>query len=140
LNVVISNVGDELNVVLEIRDNLAVNVEDGNDEGASFWLIMCIEPLHKVKVVFTYQWGTSFEEGDDVVGGIYYQRWANNDTSYVLLKDSHKVYLYSHLVKAIKFLMPPKNYQVNGNDPIYELLGEILRNINEVITSLEFED
>jgi hypothetical protein len=101
---------------------------------------MCIKPLHKVKDAFIDQWGISFEEGDDVVGGIYYQRWGNYDTSYVLLKYLHKVYFYSHLVRAIKFLMPPKNHRVGGNDPIYELPKEILRSINEVIVFLGFED
>jgi hypothetical protein len=29
--------------------------------------------------------------------------------------------------------MPPKNHGVSGNDPIYELLGIFLQNINEAI-------
>ncbi len=101
------DVGGKLIIVLEIGDNPIVNVEEGNDEGASFWLIMCTDPLHKVRNFFIDQWGTKFEEGDDVVGGIYYQRWGNNDTFYVLLKDSHKVFFYFHLVRVVKFLMPP---------------------------------
>jgi hypothetical protein len=36
LNVVISHLGDELDVVLKIGDKLAINAEDDNDEGASF--------------------------------------------------------------------------------------------------------
>jgi hypothetical protein len=55
---------------LEIGDNLGVNVDKGNDEGVSFWLILCTMPLHKVTKVFIDDWGTSFENGDDVVGGI----------------------------------------------------------------------
>jgi hypothetical protein len=89
---------------------------------------------------FTYQWGTSFDANDDVVGNIYYQRWGNNDTFYVLLKDSHRAYLYSHLVKAVRFLMPPKNHGVSGNDLIYELLGKILQNINEAFFFWYLED
>jgi len=64
------DLGDELAIALEIGDNLTINIEEGNDEGVSFWLILCIKPLHKVTKAFTDNWGTSFEEGDDVVGGI----------------------------------------------------------------------
>ncbi len=44
--------GDELANVLEIGDNLAVNVEDGNLEGMAFYLILCTKALHKVKEAF----------------------------------------------------------------------------------------
>jgi hypothetical protein len=130
------NLGDELATTLEIGDNLVVNAKEGNDEGVSFWLIMCTKPLWKVTKAFTNGWGTSFEEGDDVIGGIYYQKWGHSDTSYVLLKDSQKVYIFFHLVTTIKFFFPPRNHQVNGNDLVYELLGETMRNIIEVIASL----
>jgi hypothetical protein len=102
------DLGDELVTALEIGDNLAVNIKEGND-GVSFLLILCIEPLRKVTKAFTNGWGTSFEE-DDVVGNTYYQKWGHSDTSYVLLKDSQKVYICSHMVRAIKFLMPPRNH------------------------------
>jgi len=36
LNVVISHLVDELDVILKIGDKLAINAEDDNDEGASF--------------------------------------------------------------------------------------------------------
>jgi hypothetical protein len=102
------DLGDELVTALEIGDNLAINIKEGND-GVSFLLILCIEPLRKVAKAFTNGRGTSFEE-DDVVGSIYYQKWGHSDTSYVLLKDSQKVYIFSHMVRAIKFLMPPRNH------------------------------
>lgn len=57
-----------------------------------------------------------------------------------MLKYSHVVYVYSHLVKAVKFMMPPNNHHVNGNDVMYELSKNVLQNINEVITSLEVDD
>jgi hypothetical protein len=37
-------------------------------------------------------------------------------------------------------MMPPKNHLVNGNDAVYELLKNVVQNINEVITSLEMDD
>ncbi len=89
---------------------------------------------------FHWSWGTSFDEGDDVVAWLYYQKWGSSDPSYVLLKDSHVTYVYSHLVRVVKFLMPPKNHYVNGNDVVYELSKDVVQSINEVITSLEVDD
>ncbi len=70
---------DELVGVLDIGDNHAVNAEDGNFKGASFWLIMCTKSLRKVKKAFTNRWGKTFDEGDDAVVGLYYQKWGNNE-------------------------------------------------------------
>ncbi len=84
--------------------------------------------------------GLLFDEGDDVVAWLYYQKWGSSDSSYVMLKYSHVVYVYSHLVRVVKFMMPPTNHHVNGNDAMYELSQNVLQNINEVITSLEVDD
>jgi hypothetical protein len=46
----------------------------------------------------------------DVVTSFYYHKWGNNDSSYVLLKDSHVVYVYLHLGRVVKFFMPPRNH------------------------------
>jgi hypothetical protein len=50
--VIYGHVGDELVVVLKVNDNFTFNAEEGNDEGVTFWVILCIEPLHKVKESF----------------------------------------------------------------------------------------
>jgi hypothetical protein len=63
-------------------------------------LIICIEWFHNYKYVKHNQ-GIIFKEGDDVVG-LYYQRGGN---LYILLKDSHKMYLYFHLVESTRFLI-----------------------------------
>jgi len=133
-------VDDELVCVLEVGDNLIVNVEDGNSKGVFFYLILYTKSLHKVQRALIDHSGNSFNEGDDVVAWLYYQKWGSSDSSYVLLKYSHVVYVYFHLVRAIKFLMPPKNHRVSGNDVMYELLKDVLQNINEVIIFLEVDD
>jgi hypothetical protein len=66
------NIGDELPGVLEVGDNLTINATNGNTEGVSFDLILCTKTFHKVRKTFTNHWGTSFDEGDDVVAGTYY--------------------------------------------------------------------
>jgi hypothetical protein len=71
--------------------------------------------------VLKFKWGIEFEEGDEMVVRKYYQKWGDSNSSYDLLKDSHVVYMYVHLVRVIKFLMPPKNHWVFGNDIVFEL-------------------
>jgi hypothetical protein len=43
-------------------------------------------------------------------------------------------------MRVVKFLMPPRNHKVIGNDAIYELLEETLRSINDFIASLDVEE
>jgi len=88
--------GCDLATTLEIRDNFAINAKEGNIEGQDFWLIFCTKSLHTIKKPFKCKWGIKFEEGDEVVAGKYYQKWGDFDSSYVLLKDSHVVYMYAH--------------------------------------------
>jgi len=80
---------DELVVILEVNDNVVVSAKEGNDEGLSFWLILCTKPLHNIRTPFINKWGISnYEEGANVIRGLYYQKWGNNDNTYVLFKDS----------------------------------------------------
>lgn len=132
--------GDELAGILEIGDNLVVNAEDGNPKGMVFYLILCTKAFHKVEEAFTDNGGTNFDVVDDVVTCLYYHKWGYIDSSYVLLKDSHVVYVYSHLVRVMELLMPHRNHWVSGNDVVYELPKDILQGINEVIASLEVDD
>ncbi len=80
---------DELVVVLEVNDNVIVSAKEGNDEGVSFWLILCVKPLHKIRTPFIDKWGIShYEEGANVIRSLYYQKWGNIDNTYALFKDS----------------------------------------------------
>ncbi len=60
-----------------------------------------------------------------MVVGFYYKKWGTCHTSYVLLNDSHIVYTSTKLVTVVKFLMPPKNHCVSGNNVVYELLDGV---------------
>jgi hypothetical protein len=71
---------------LEVGDNFVVNVEEGNNKGANFWLVCCVKPLHRSKQPYKCRWGINFDEGDDVVVGKYYRKWGNSNSSYVQLK------------------------------------------------------
>lgn len=87
--------GGELAATLDIGDNFAINTGLENCEGADFQILSCTKSIHKVRKSFTNKWGGNFEEVEDVVVGKYYQKWGSSDSSYVLLKDSHIVYMYT---------------------------------------------
>lgn len=42
-------------------------------------------------------------------------------------------YVYSHIVCASKFVMPPTSHSVKGNHPTYELLNETLQLIKKTL-------
>ena len=130
--------GDELSALLEVGDNFAVVASTDNDEGVEFFLICCSRGFHEVKVAFTCHWGTSFQVGDKVVCGTYYQKWGRSDSSsYVLLNSSKIVYLHACHVVVIKFLMTPTDYRVAGNAPVYNLPTGAKDKILSVIAGLE---
>jgi hypothetical protein len=122
-----------LTTTLEIGDNFAMNAKIELLEGVDFWVVCCTKPMHTIKKEFPNKWGTSFAIGDDVVAGLYYQRWGNGDISFVLLKDSH-------VVCVAKFLMPHKDHIISGNDSVYEMSKDTLSGINYVITTLEDDE
>jgi hypothetical protein len=108
--------GDALAMTLVIDDNFAINAEVGNSKDANFWLVCCTKPFHQIKRTFMNKWGISFVARYAIMSSLYYQMWGHNESSYVLLKDSHVVYLHVHLVQDVKFLMPPKDHMVSGNE------------------------
>jgi hypothetical protein len=92
--------------------------------------------LHQIKKAFKDKWGTSFEVGDEMIVGLYYQKWGTSYYIYVLLKGFHLVFMLSYLMHDLKFLMPLKNYRVNGNDQVYELNEDTMSGIRFVLASL----
>jgi len=87
-----------------------------------------------MKEAITNKWGTVFDVDDEVVVGMYYQKYHDN---YILLKNSHVVYMHAHLVRSMKFLMLPKNHYVSWNDCKYELPAS---NFEKIMTSISTLD
>jgi hypothetical protein len=87
-----------LAITLEVGDNFVVNEEAGNLEGQDFWIILYTRYVHQVKKVFQDRWGTSFEVGNEVVTSLYYQKRGTSDSTFVLLKDSHPIFMHSHIM------------------------------------------
>jgi hypothetical protein len=109
-------------------------------EGCDFWIINHTKPLHTVKVTFIYKWGEEFDVEDEVLAGTFYQKWGNSESSYVLLKNSHSVFVHAMYVRDVKFAMLPKDYRVQGNDLVYELPTDALSGIKERIATVDVED
>lgn len=106
---------------LELGDNFVVNVEEGNEEGVEFHVVLSTTSTH-FEVGLYMSLGHLFQASDVVVAGTYYQKWGTREKTYVLLHRSHIIYLYVSHVQAIKFCMLPTNHRVSGNEPVYTLL------------------
>ncbi len=78
---------------------------------------------------FIDKWGTSFVIGDDVVVRLYYQGWGSNDRSFALLKYNHVVYMLCNVVYVAKFIMPPIDHIVSGNDGVCGMSEDTLSGI-----------
>ncbi len=128
--------GNVLTTTLEIGDNFVMNVEIGKLEGVDFLVVYCTKPMHTIRKEFIDKWGTSFAIGDDFVAGMYCQRWGSSDKSFVLLKDFHVVYMLCNVVWVAKFLMPPKDHIVSGNDGVYEMNEESSQEDSIIATKL----
>ncbi len=53
------------------------------------------------------------------------------------LKNSHLVYMFSDLLKTMKFLVLFKDACVSGNDGVYELPNDIAAGIRSVVIALD---
>jgi hypothetical protein len=109
-------------------------------EGQEFWVMCCTKPLHMLTNPLKCKWGTEYDVGDKVIARKYYKKSKNYDSSYVLLKKSNVIYLYSHLVNVVKFLMPPKDYCVYGNDSLFEVPSEVVARNRSIIDVLDDDD
>ncbi len=49
------------------------------------------------------------------------------------------VYLYSHLIRAEKFSMPPNAYLVSGNDALFKLPNDVVVGIQSTIITINNE-
>jgi hypothetical protein len=129
--------GDEFVVNLEVGNNFVVSAKEGNSEGQELWVVCCTKPLHKLTNPLKCKYSMKYDVGDKVVTRKYYKKRRNFYSSYVLLKKSNVVYLYSHLVRVVKMLMAPKDYCVFGNDSLFELPFEVVAGIWSTIVILD---
>jgi hypothetical protein len=128
--------GDYLAACLQLGDNFAVNAEEGNDEDVDFYIVLCTKALFTATKSFKCKWGETFNVGDKVVAGKYYQKWGRSESNYVLLRKGETIHLLASCVRAIKFPMFPAQHRVSGNDPVYTLPSHAADGINQAIADL----
>jgi hypothetical protein len=82
--------------------------------------------VHLIKGHFIDVWGQQWFEGNYIIRGLWYKRSRSNSRSYYLLEDSPLAFVYSHLIVASKFFMPPITHFVRGSLSAYELSTKVL--------------
>ena len=92
--------GDQLSDALMVGDTFAVNAEEGNPEGADFYLLKCIQTKTLATTAICDGWDNNIGPGTFYVTGVFYERI--DDAMFRLLDSAPPAYLYSHLVRSIK--------------------------------------
>ncbi len=114
----------------KILQNANSEVEYGNWGGGNDWWCCCgwqcsnVMPkfykwelldypnwyfVHMLKENFIDVWGQQWFEGDYFIQGLWYEKSRSSSRSYLeVLEDSPPTFVYSHLIVASKFFMPPR--------------------------------
>jgi len=72
---------------LEVGDNFTIRAKARNEEGADFYILKCLKPLHIVEFdVGLDDWQQYVEVGDEIMIGWYYKQSGWAKTSFVLVK------------------------------------------------------
>ncbi len=80
-----------------------------------------------VRETFNDVYKNTYYEGDSIIRGHYYDLLRLRSQTYYFNNGTTPDYVYSHIVCASKFVIPPTLHSVKGNHPTYELLNEILQ-------------
>lgn len=123
--------GTYLASVLELGDNFAVSAAADNEENVEFHLLVCTRKMFTCTEPFQCKWGESFDVGDKVIQGRYYQRYGLGAQSYIFLRKSHLAHHNVDYIRAIKFPMLQCNHRVSGNDVVYKLPLTVEQAIDE---------
>ncbi|CAM6097897.1 unnamed protein product [Calypogeia fissa] len=117
----ISNDGGMLERTLEEGDHFAVISDPDSDGGMGFWILLCTERLHMVEEHSKEDnYGQTVTRGEQLVVGKYYQQQGQSEYSYVL-RPQGEAYIYSHLVRAMKFPMTQATHRQRGDIIVYKL-------------------
>ncbi len=71
-----------------------------------------------------------------MIQGRYYDLLQLGSMTYYFNDDAPFAYIYSHLVYASKFAMPPTSHNIRGSYPTFELPNETLLLIEEALKDL----
>lgn len=98
---------DELSGLLQPGDTFAVPCDDEAD----YYLAQCTRPRFRVEEVETDGWGTPVTVDDMVVECLYFsvKSKLRDCHKYVLNEDQPKALIFSHLIRSVRFDMPPES-------------------------------
>ena len=116
-----------------MRDNFAISAVIDNEENVDFYLLVCTRKMYTCTKAFTCKWGESFEVGDEIIEGQYYQKYGTNSDTYVYLRKSHKAHVLVEYIRAVKFPMLLADHRVAGNYYVYRLPNSVEEAILEYV-------
>ncbi len=115
--------GDAIVDGVIIGDNIIMPCESNN--GEQFWLLLCDKLKHMVIETFTDAYKNTYYEGDSVIQRWYYELIRLGSRTYNFNDSGQLAYVFSHIVCASKFVMPPTSHTIKGNYPTFELPNDI---------------
>lgn len=113
---------DALSDALCVGDNFATNAAEMEYD---FYILRCHKPKYLATKAMNDSWGNCIAANTYVVEGHYYEKVEGTADIYYIPDNHPKVLLPSHLVRSIKFPMPPlptdRNKYILSSE-IYELV------------------
>lgn len=82
--------------------------------------------VHTVFTPFKDAWNNEYVTNDIVFCGFSYDRLSISRCTYLLRGDKPPTYIFSHLILASKFSMPPTSHIMKGKYASYELLPQVI--------------
>jgi hypothetical protein len=126
--------GEAITNGVTIGDNTVMPCESRN--GEQFWLLLCEKPKNMVTKTFNVAYKNTYYEGNSVIQGWYYELIRPQNMTYYFNDNGQHAYVYSHIVCASKFAMPPTLHTIKGNYPTFELPNDTLQLIEESFKDL----
>ncbi len=105
-----------------------------------FWLLLMDKTVHIMQESFEDEWGNSCIEGDVVLRRYWFEKHQVGSHTYVFRNEKPLAYIFSHLIIASKFIMPPIIHFIKGNYVIYELRYDVLNCIIDVVETSNLLD
>lgn len=130
--------GESIAEAVSIGNNVAVRAHSVDDE--SFWIMLVDKGVHEVENSFTDPSGSEYVPGDQVIRGFWYERLRSGSRTYWLRADRPPSCVFSHLVIASKFSMPPTAHVTKGHFGSYELKEDVLNIILNAVLEAEALD
>ncbi len=102
--------------------------------------MLCDKPKHVVIEIFIDAYKNTYYERNKLIQGRYYNLLWLGSRTYYFNDDAPPTYIYSHLVYASKFVMPPMSHSVRRSYPMFELSNETLHLIEKALEDLKHLD